>query len=946
MFRRFYQVVSLFAALLLWCQAAAPAIAVGPLDSPQAQTSGADGPLPLSSYPRPKNDNGLGIHWSTHIYGQRPEVTDYFVNELVEMDIKWVKFLNDQVDGRDYDYLVEQLVANDIMPVMRIYISCNRPMDLGAMGRMLEHYVPMGVYYYELYNEPNIPGFDGGWCDEPTPDPEYLEGIWAPAAREIISRGGYPSLPSFFPVGKGVPGWEDSFFQRFLQTVKDRGDTDILYRSWGSVHNYMINHPPDYPMDDVNLTGRLLTADEIELFDLAPAHVRSINQARAEQFEPGGYFVGDDPTEDMTNFLQFVSYHDQFTEIFDFEIPLLSTEGGATVGSCEDPRYPCVDERMQMEWTLASREYMLDEAPEYYFNTCTWLLAQRALDYFGGTVWESNAWYHDMEGDHLPIVDALKEHPRKGEPRWDQKAVNNWSPGGGSKANPWHPATTASMSGLAAFPRPPKDNGRGVHYAPTILAQSPEVVDFLVYEMLDMNIKWVKIMQGDIPKVEHQYLIEQLTANGIEPVLRVYRPYNTPYEHLPALTAAAGAMGVHYFELYNEPNIAGFPGGWQDGEAISVARMLDLWIPAAESIQRAGGFSGLPSLAVGGDYDDMIFLADFLDGLQVRGRGDLLVKSWIPLHNYLLNHPLDYPVDAVNLRDVPLTATEIKSRGLSPEQVQAINTARANARQPGGYYVGDTIHEDSNSFRKFEAYAKIFHDRFGFFIPIISTEGGAIAGDAQDPRYPTVNDDDVTDLTLRGYRAMLDDVPAYYFAFTPWLLANGAGQHWDPAWEAAAWYKVDGTTLPVVPALKTDPSRLAVREWSTDPGDQPTDSAIARGVEPDMPALSTKIVPVSGEEQGWNVESAEWQSAYGTYPRIRIDVLDSGGTRVKGEQVRVSWSGGWTVLVTGQIPNKIDSLPISAPSDVYVINVAGASGQAVVARGAEGHDLRITFRQQ
>ena len=775
--------------------------------------------------------------------------------------------------------------------------------------------------------------------------PEYLEEIWAPAAREIIAGGGYPSLPSFFPVGKGVSGWENSFFQKFLLSVKEHNDTDILYRGWGAVHNYMINHPPDYPMDDVNLTGRLLSQEEIKQYNLTEAQTQAINKARTHQFEPGGYYVGDDPTQDMTNFFQFISYHDQFTEIFDFEIPLLSTEGGATVGSCEDPRYPCVDERLQMEWTLATRKYMLDEAPEYYFNTCTWLLAQRALDYFGGTVWEGNSWYHDMEGDHLPVVEALKKYERKGEPRWDQKTVNNWNPAA-SGGMAWHPATTASMSGLASFPRPPKDNGRGVHYAPTILAQSPDKVDFFVYELLDMNIKWVKVMQGDIPKVEHQYLTEQLIANGIEPILRVYKPYNTAYEHLEALTAAAGAMGVHYFELYNEPNIAGFPGGWQDGEDISVDRILDLWIPAAESIQRAGGYSGLPSLAAGGDYDDMLFLADFLDGLKARGGADLLAKSWIPLHNYFLNHPFDYPTDPVNLRDVPLSTREIDERGLSPDQVQAINQARAGARQPGGYYVGDTIYEDSNGFHKFEAYAQIFYDRFGFFIPIISTEGGAIAGDRQDPRYPPVTDKDVTALTLRGYQAMLDDVPAYYFAFTPWLLANGAGEHWDPAWESAAWYKIDGTTLPVVPALKTDRYRLEVRNWSTNLGAQPTGSALARSVEPEMPALSTKIIPVSGSDPHWNVDTAQWQEAEGEYPRIRVDVLDTNGNRAQGQQVRIGWSGGWTILVTGQISNKVDSLPISTPSDVYVINVTGAGGQAVVARGAEGHDLYVTFREQ
>jgi hypothetical protein len=909
---------------------------------PPDQTS--SGPLPLSAFPRPKNDNGMGIHWSTHIYGQSDATTDYFVNELVQMGIKWVKFLNDQVDGRAYDYLVQQLVRNDIMPVMRIYISCNEPLDLGALGRMLDHYVPMGVFYYELYNEPNIPGRDGGWCKHEQPDAPYLESIWAPAAREIIAHGAYPSLPSFFPVGKGVPGWENSFFQQFLRTVKERGDTDILYHSWGAIHNYMINHPPDYPQDDVNLTGRPLTAEEVRRYRLTPGQVQAINTARARQFEPGGYFIGDDPTEDMTNFQQFIAYHDQFTELFGFEIPLISTEGGATVGSCEDPRYPCVDEQMQMEWTLWAYEYMLDRAPAYYFATCTWLLAQQALEYYGGTVWEGNAWYHDRSGNHLPIVDALKKHPRKGEPRHDLKSLNHWQPPG---ANDTRPAATAGLSGLAAFPRPPQDNGRGVHYAPTIVAQSRQTVDFFIRELLDMNMKWVKIMQADAPKVEHEYLIRQLVDRGIEPVLRVYKEYNEPYAHLGALVSAAVPMGVHYFETYNEPNIAGHPGGWRDGEPINVELIVDLWISAAEAIQAAGGYSGLPALATGGDYDDLRFLEAFLDTLAARQRIDLLHRSWVPLHNYFLNHPFDYPTDPVNLQSVPLRQSEIEARHLTPEQVQAINDARARSHEPGGYYVGDTIHEDSNGFRKFDAYAAILYRRVGFVIPIITTEGGAIAGDNQDPRYPPVTDADVAELTLAAYHAMLDDVPAYYFAFMPWLMANYAGEHWDGAWEAAAWYKVDGSTLPVVPALKTDARRLEVRNW------QPARSVAQISSLPDensahsdIESLSVKIIPVSGRSPGWDVAEAKWQAAAGPYPRIRVTVLDAGGRRLKGQQVRVSWTGGWSLLVTGQVGKQDNSVPMTTPADVYVVSVAGARGQAVVAKGAEGHDLVVTFRQQ
>lgn len=919
------------------------------------ETTGQDGPLPLSAYPRPKNDNGMGIHWSSTPYGEEPETTDYFVAEIKAMGIKWVKFLNDQTEGRHHDYLVQQLVANDIMPIARIYIGCNDPLDLGSLGRMVDHYVPMGLYYFELYNEPDIRGRDGGWCDDPDPDPEHLARVWAPAAREIQARGGYSSLPSIFPMGKNVQGWENSFFQRFLQAIKNNGDAPVLYRSWGAVHNYFINHPPDYPLDEVNLTGRLLTAEEITRYHLTEGHVQAINQARMKQSEPGGYYVGNDPILDVTGFLQFIGYHNQFVELFGFEIPLISTEGGATVGSCEDPRYPCVDEKIQMEWTLASYEYMLDEAPEYYFANCTWLIALKALDFGGGTVWESNAWYHDRKGNHLPVVNALKNHPRKGQVRWDQGEGPHIQPAADRPTfasltpNSETISTLSALGGLAQYPRPQGDNGRGVHYAPTIMGQPTGMVDFFVTELLAMNIKWVKIMQGDIPKIEHPYLVEQLVAHDIEPILRVYRPYNEPYEYLGTIVGGGVPLGIHYYELYNEPNIGGFPGGWHDGEAISVERMLELWLPAAEAIQNAGGYPGLPSLAAGGDYDDMVFLRTFLSQLAAQGRTDLLQRAWVPLHNYFFNHPFDYPTDPVNLQNIPLTAEEIAHRGLSVEQVQSINTARANARMPGGYYVGDTVHQDSNGFYKFDAYAKIFHDQFGFYIPIISTEGGPLTGDQQDPRYPAVTDEDVTNLTLRGYHTMLDSAPAYYFAFTPWLMANGAGGHWDAAWEGAAWYKMDGTTLPIVDALKNDPRRVEVRDWSYRPllapapeNTQPMTAADS-STEPQNPQSETQnpvaqIVPLAGPGPAQEVTQAEWQAATSPYPRLRVNLLNN-----NGQQVRVAWSDGWAMLVPE--PGGSASMPLTKPDETYIISVAGGSGQAVQATGAEGYDLHVGFRQ-
>jgi frataxin-like iron-binding protein CyaY len=97
---------------------------------------------------------------------------------------------------------------------------------------------------------------------------------------------------------------------------------------------------------------------------------------------------------------------------------------------------------------------------------------------------------------------------------------------------------------------------------------------------------------------------------------------------------------------------------------------------------------------------------------------------------------------------------------------------------------------------------------------VISTEGGAIVGAAEDPRYPPVREEDLTTLTLGAYHTMLDEAPPYFFAHTAWLMANSAGEHFDERFEQAAWYKDrKGAILPVVEALKADPRKNEVRNW-------------------------------------------------------------------------------------------------------------------------------------
>lgn len=184
--------------------------------------------MPIAAYPVPPGNNGWGMHWIAST-NQSTEVVDKFVGELVKMHIKWVVFLNSPQDMTSNDYLVERLVANGIMPVMRIYQSAIEP--YGDLTPMVRHYRRKGVYYYQLYNEPNAnvenrQGFA---------NPNQYATAWSASARQVISAGGLPGIGSFSPGGE-YDHFE--FLRRTLEIMEYNGDTHLLNHAWFSAHNY------------------------------------------------------------------------------------------------------------------------------------------------------------------------------------------------------------------------------------------------------------------------------------------------------------------------------------------------------------------------------------------------------------------------------------------------------------------------------------------------------------------------------------------------------------------------------------------------------------------------------------------------------------------------------------------------------------------------------------
>lgn len=298
---------------------------------------------------------------------------------------------------------------------------------------------------------------------------------------------------------------------------------------------------------------------------------------------------------------------------------------------------------------------------------------------------------------------------------------------------------------LSAFPRPVGDNGRGMHWVPTV-ASTPQVVDQFVKEMADMNVKWCVFLNDGTDLTQNDYLVQRLVANNIEPVMRIYTPGLQPVAgDLGALVRHYKSLGVNYFQLYNEPNHE----IENDGKAPDVNRYLDLWIPAARVVAENGGLPGFGALSPGGPEpasplraNDFDFLRSALQGLKARGETAVLDKAWLSAHNYMGEKPLSNPEGLLRVQQ----------------------------------------------------YDRILNEELGRPMPIIGTEGGSFV-------IGPVTEADQTSLVTSAMQYMKDSREPYNFAYTYWVIANSLGGGRDPAWEWQALFQRSHTS-PIVDALK------------------------------------------------------------------------------------------------------------------------------------------------
>ena len=378
----------------------------------------------LAEFPRPRNDNGRGVHWSMSPYwdSQGKQKWSFWAQQLEEMQIKWVKVIDD--GGGSSLRLVNRLLDLGVMPVIRLYWPEQNSAKhtsgiIGSRGaQAVEQFIDLGAVYFEVNNEPDLAL---EWEDGKRPE-NWLDIVtdnFIADADIILSLGGYPAVPAF-----GVGSLTNIY-----QAIVDRGRADILHNGcWAGIHNYALGRPLEYPDDPVNLYGQQLTQEEYDKlggFRVWEISLAEVNKARLEYANPNASIL-----TDATCFRAFRQVNKVIVDAIGHSIPILTTEGGYNVmqrgGTFEgdDPRYAKPTPQRVSELTLKMFNYIqgtetvLDlHAPDYYFACMPWLIANYDMHVYQTPAECQGPWFTDffdiefnLHGE-LPIVQMLKNAP-------------------------------------------------------------------------------------------------------------------------------------------------------------------------------------------------------------------------------------------------------------------------------------------------------------------------------------------------------------------------------------------------------------------------------------------------------------------------------------------------------------------------------------------------------
>jgi len=325
----------------------------------------------------------------------------------------------------------------------------------------------------------------------------------------------------------------------------------------------------------------------------------------------------------------------------------------------------------------------------------------------------------------------------------------------------------------------PKPAGLGIYYFPDDLHYRHKDFETWLPEIQAMNLGWVTL-RGSVRRAVPEPFVRALVQAGLQPILHLPEaPIRPLADEVAPLLQAYAQWGVHYVAVFAPPNLQSSwtPGDWQRGSPVEL--FLDAFIPTAKLMVQAGLAPVFPALHSGGDYWDLAFLEAALAALVVRGEEDLLAGLTFAVEAWTFNRPAAWGAGGV---------------------------ARWPNVRP---YLTPPDSQDHRGFGMIDWVQESITRHAGQPRPVLMLRGGAALGENLDANFPAVDEKRHLDLNSEIARMVIDrraTESLLNVAF--WLLSAEAGSP-----EAAqAWFRADGTTLPIVTALKRLGERARVRQ--------------------------------------------------------------------------------------------------------------------------------------
>lgn len=190
-------------------------------------------PLELQDFPRPENDNGMGIHFLASGYYDEGDL-DKQISRMKELNLKWATVV--YTDENHLELAARKFSQAGITVLWRKTL---RPYQrYFAWGRDIEIIKKYNLPpYMQLYNEPELPA---EWDDQPQDRERFMSNLLQ-AAKDVYNAGGYP----------GIQLLDEDWLREFITQVYARKGEALFRRMVFVPHAYGLNHPPDY-QEDIN----------------------------------------------------------------------------------------------------------------------------------------------------------------------------------------------------------------------------------------------------------------------------------------------------------------------------------------------------------------------------------------------------------------------------------------------------------------------------------------------------------------------------------------------------------------------------------------------------------------------------------------------------------------------------------------------------------------------